>query len=391
MEVVLFILTILVAIPVVIFTLEVLLAIIPQRVVTIPCSDNQPTITVLVPAHNESGTIENTLVNINEQLTGNDRVLVVADNCSDDTASIAKIHDAEVIERTDLERRGKGYALDYGVRHLEKAPPDIVIIIDADCQVEKGALAVLANNAIAKNRPIQALYLMSYTNPTIKQRIAEFAWLVKNYVRPRGLYNIGMPCQLMGTGMAFPWNIIAKTSLATGNIVEDVKMGLDMAASGYAPLFCPDARVSSIFPEAITAEDSQRKRWEHGHLSTIFSEVPKGIIRSVRRVDVMLLVLVLDLAVPPLALLTMALLGIFISSLVYVAYDGLLLFAYINLILLCLFFTATLVSWYVWGRKIVSLSDLLRIPFYVAKKIPLYISFLIKKEKSWVKTGRKRE
>lgn len=388
MDTILFILTVIVAIPVSIFVLEVLLALLPQRKIVLPDNLVQPTIAVLVPAHNESGTIENTLLNISTQLTENDRLLVVADNCSDDTASIAKVHGAEVIERTDLERRGKGYALDYGVRHLEKAPPDVVIIIDADCQVEKGALTIIANNAIARNSPIQALYLMNYNNPTIKQRIAEFAWLVKNHVRPLGLSNIGLPCQLMGTGMAFPWQIIANAHLATGNIVEDVKMGLDMASKGHAPLFCPDARVSSTFPEVASAEQSQRKRWEHGHLGTIISEVPKGIIRSVRRFDLKFLALILDLAIPPLALLTMALLVVFFSSLVYVMFGGSPLLATINLISLCAFFIATLVAWYGWGRKAVTYIDLLSVPYYVAKKIPLYISFLIKREKSWVRTDR---
>lgn len=391
MDIVLLILTVLVAIPVVIFTLEVLLALLPQQKMAISDSVARPTIAVLVPAHNESGTIENTLINISQQLTDNDRLLVVADNCSDDTAKIARAHGAEVIERINQNQRGKGYALDYGIRHLEKEPPQVVVIMDADCQLDEGTLALLANSAIARNRPVQALYLMHYNNPTIKQRIAEFAWLVKNYVRPRGLYNIGMPCQLMGTGMAFPWQVIASTNLASGNIVEDMKMGLDMATAGYPPLFCPDARVTSTFPDITSAEQSQRKRWEHGHLSTIVSEVPKGIIRSLRTLDIKLLTLILDLAVPPLALLTFVLLGIFFSSLVYSVVEGVFFLMYFNIILVASFLIAILVAWYGWGRRVISLSDLSRVPFYMVKKIPIYLSFLVKKEKSWVRTNRDKK
>ena len=388
MDTLLFILIIIVAIPVFIFSLEILLALLPQRKILDLETVSRPTISVLVPAHNESGTIENTLINISEQLADNDRLLVVADNCTDDTASIAGKYGAEVVIRTDDFKRGKGYALDFGIRHLEKAPTQVVIIIDADCQANKGVLETLAKIALVKNRPVQALYLMNYINPNIKQRIVEFAWLVKNYVRPRGLYNIGMPCQLMGTGMAFPWAIISNTNLATGNIVEDVKMGLDMASSGYAPLFCPHACVTSIFPEVTSAEQSQRKRWEHGHLGMILSEVPKGILRSVRSLNLKLLVLVLDLAVPPLALLMFALIMIFIASLLYTVFIQFSLTIYFSLILLALFFISTLIAWVVWGRKILSFLQLLTVPLYVAKKIPIYISFMFKKEKNWVRTDR---
>jgi len=388
MDILLLTITIIVAIPVFIFTIEILLALLPLRKIIHAEIDSRPSITVLVPAHNESGIIENTLVNISQQLTENDRLLVVADNCTDDTANIVRNFGLEVIERSDPNNRGKGYALDYGVRHLEKAPPQVVIIIDADCQINDGVLEKLAKLTIVKNRPVQALYLMSYNNPNIKQRIAEFAWLVKNYVRPRGLYNIGMPCQLMGTGMAFPWPVIANANLATGNIVEDVKMGLDMANSGHAPLFFPSASVSSIFPEVASAEQSQRKRWEHGHLGMIISEVPKGIIRSIKSRNLNLLVLVLDLAVPPLALLLFTLLVIFFVVMFYAVFDQFSLIIYFNISLFILFFTSTFIAWIAWGRKVISFLQLLTVPLYVAKKIPLYISFLFKKEKNWIRTDR---
>lgn len=388
MDIVLLILTVLVAIPVVIFTLEVLLALLPQRKMAISDSVARPTIVVLVPAHNESGTIENTLLNINQQLTENDRLLVVADNCSDDTANIARAHGAEVLERVDPDRRGKGYALDYGVRHLEKQPPQVVVIIDADCQLDEGALALLANNAIARNRPVQALYLMHYNNPTIKQRIAEFAWLVKNYVRPRGLHNIGMPCQLMGTGMAFPWQVIARANLATSDIVEDMKMGLDMASVGYAPIFFPNALVTSTFPEVIEAEQGQRKRWEHGHLTMIISVLPTAAMQALKQRSLELLVMAMDLVVPPLALLGLLAGLVCTMSLAYALFTGSNTPFIISAITISIFTSSALLSWLRWGRSVVSFTDLLKVPFYILAKIPLYISYLFKRQKEWIRTDR---
>lgn len=388
MDILLFTITIIVAIPVFIFTIEILLALLPLRTIISAEIDIRPSITVLIPAHNESGIIENTLVNISQQLTENDRLLVVADNCTDDTANIVRNSGAEVIERSDPNNRGKGYALDYGVRHLEKAPSQVVIIIDADCQINDGALEMLAKLTIVKNRPVQALYLMSYNNPNIKQRIGEFAWLVKNHVRPLGLHNMGLPCQLMGTGMAFPWSIISTASLASSNIVEDIKMGLDMASAEYAPVFLPDARVVSTFPEEGSAEQSQRKRWEHGHLSMIFTVLPGMLAVAAIKVSKDLFAMVLDLVVPPLALLSLITILLFIASSSMLVVSGESIAFKFSLVVLLALVSSILIAWLRWGRDTVSFTDLLMVPAYIVGKIPLYIAAVFKRQKDWIKTNR---
>ena len=388
METLLLILSIIVLIPVLIFTVEILFALLPQRKMIVSESESRPTITVLVPAHNESGTIQITLENINKQLVEKDRLVVVADNCTDNTASVSRAHGAEVIERSDARKRGKGYALDYGVRYIAKDPSQVVIIIDADCLVDEGVLELLAKLALANNKPVQSLYLMSYKNPSIKQRIAEFAWLVKNYVRPRGLYNIGMPCQLMGTGMAFPWDIIVNAKLASSNIVEDMKMGLDMAATGHEPLFCPYARVTSTFPETTSAEQSQKKRWEHGHLSILTSVIPGSILRALTQRSLNLFMMSLDLIVPPLALLGLLICIILLSTLTYAFITESFLSLIISSITVAMFTGTVFLSWLIWGRTIVSFTDLLKVPFYILGKIPLYITYLFKRQKEWIRTDR---
>ena len=103
-----------------------------------------PPLSILVPAHNEAVGIVEILTAIKSQLLPVDRLLVAADNCSDDTAKVATTAGAEVIERTDPARRAKGYAVDFGIQHLAKRPPDIVIIVDADCMVGQGAIDRLA-------------------------------------------------------------------------------------------------------------------------------------------------------------------------------------------------------------------------------------------------------
>ena len=99
-------------------------------------------------------------------------------------------------------------------------------------------------------RPVQALYLMTAPpGSAINHQVAEFAWRLKNHVRPLGLKALGLPCQLMGTGMAFPWGVIRSAELASGFIVEDLKLGLELAAGGHPPAFS-SAMVTSTFPSS---------------------------------------------------------------------------------------------------------------------------------------------
>ena len=146
----------------------------------------RPRIAGLIPAHDEAAVIVDTLAALKPQLVNGDRLLVVADNCSDDTAALARSAGAEAVERFHATLRGKGFALAFGVRYLEVTPPEVLLIVDADCRVEAGAVERLARLCAETSRPVQALYLMrAPSGASLKMRVAEFAWRGKNWVRPR--------------------------------------------------------------------------------------------------------------------------------------------------------------------------------------------------------------
>jgi cellulose synthase/poly-beta-1,6-N-acetylglucosamine synthase-like glycosyltransferase len=376
-------------VPVMVFFSQAVLAAI-SRAATEAASGRRPTVAVLIPAHNEEAGIGNTLACLRAQLTGGDRLLVVADNCTDDTAAVARGHGAEVCERTDPERRGKGYALDCGVRFLDDDPPDVLIIVDADCLVGKGAVGTLARRAFCTGRPVQALYMMhSQTRERLASRIAEFAWLVKNYVRPLGWHKAGFPCQLMGTGMAFPWPLISAASLANSHLVEDMKLGIELAGKGYPPLFCREAAVSSFFPLTADGARAQRSRWEHGHMSIIMNEIPGLLLQSVRTRNWGLLALAADLIVPPLALLVLLVGGILLLSAALLAWNGVVLPFAAAAVLAAALASAVSLSWWKFGRTVVSPYDLLLAVVYAVEKIPLYIRYFINKQVEWIRTERK--
>ncbi len=367
---------------------QVLLACLPARPQP-AAGARRPRVAVLVPAHNEASIIASTLASVGPQMLAHDRLLVVADNCSDDTAQLARRAGAEVVERHNDQLRGKGYALDFGVRHLAQDPPEVVIIVDADCLVGEGAIDLLARRCLEAARPVQALYLMhAPAGAGLKVQIAEFAWRVKNLVRPRGWARLGWPCQLMGAGMAFSWRDLAAVDLANGHLVEDLKLGLDLCQAGKPPLFCPAAQVTSEFPLSQEGLSSQRTRWEHGHLGVIVAQVPSLLVGALARRNWPLLAMALDLMVPPLALLVLALIVV-----VGVCWLAALLFgitapAWIATAALAMLGVAVLLAWWRFSRELIPFSVLLYAPFYAARKIPLYLGFLIKRQVEWVRSKR---
>jgi cellulose synthase/poly-beta-1,6-N-acetylglucosamine synthase-like glycosyltransferase len=350
----------------------------------------QPRIAVVVPAHDESSTIGRTVAGIRSQLRASDRLIVVADNCTDDTARLAAGHGAEVIERRDSQRRGKGYALDFGIRHLARTkPPDVVVFVDADCDVDDGAIESIAALSAGSGRPVQAAYLMrNSAGSGPGDRIAQFAWRVKNLVRPLGYHQLGLPCPLMGTGMAFPWSEINRLDLATGHLAEDQKIGADLALAGSAPLFCPEARVLSQFPTSENAKSGQRTRWEHGHLAVIRDYAPRLFGQAIRRRDPSLFAFALDLAVPPLSLLLMLLVLMGGGSLAWLLLtDRAAPFVLMAsaVITLC---TAIGLAWMRAGRDLIGLRELFAIGRHCAWRIPSFARFLLGRQIAWIRTER---
>ena len=296
-DIVLFVIAIGLLVPIVVLFVECSAALLPGQFETGESQEPQPKVAVLVPAHNEALGIGATLETLLPQITDQDYVIVIADNCDDETAAIARTFGVTVLERQDTERRGKGYALDYGLRSLEVDPPEVVVVVDADCIVHQGTIERIARQAAAVARPVQAIYLMELPEkPSPKDSVSALAFLVKNLVRPSGLKRLGLPGLLTGTGMAFPWSALQKATLASGNIVEDMQLGLDLAIAGYTPLFCSEARVTGRLPQQRQAAKSQRTRWEHGHLQTLLTQVPKLLKESVRQRRIDLAALALDLS-----------------------------------------------------------------------------------------------
>ena len=347
--------------------------------------------TVLIPAHNEGAGILPTIRDVQAQLGPNDRILVVADNCTDDTAAIVQAAGAEVTVRADPARRGKGYALEFGVRHLRLNPPDVVVIMDADCRLGENALRHLSDSAMASGRPVQSLYLMlAPENAPPGKGVNLFAWRVKNWIRPLGLGLFGLPTQLFGTGMAFPLSLLLDRDLGNSRLAEDSALGIALASAGYPPLFMSEARVHSHFPLSQGGSEQQRQRWEKGHLDNIVDLVPGALAKSLRDRNLGLAALAIDMAVPPLSLLVLvtALCEI-LGGIAFVlgAPPAALAIPSLSTLLLVL---GTALAWTAVGRDVLPLRELLRLPLHAIRKIGSYRKIASGKATSaWIRTDRK--
>lgn len=347
---------------------------------------------VVVPAHDEEAGISATLASIATDLAPQDRIIVVADNCSDDTAGVANHDGARVLVRDCPELRGKGYAIRFAVEALKDTPPDVVVILDADCRVRPGSLRALVDSALATGGPVQADYVLRAPRGgafRAAARISEFAVIVRNRVRPRGGKRFGVPSPLTGSGMAFPWKVLEAAPSMEGNIVEDLALGVELSLRGKPTTYVPRARIESELPTADSASDTQRSRWETGHLATLISKVPqllKGGIAQ-RRAD--LLLQALDLSIPPLSLLVLVQGGLVVVTAAAWGTGG----SVLPLALATTGFTSlaigVFVAWKWEGQDVVPARHLGAIPLYALRKVPRYLRFVVRgPEKKWVRTAR---
>jgi cellulose synthase/poly-beta-1,6-N-acetylglucosamine synthase-like glycosyltransferase len=189
--------------------------------------------------------------------------------------------------------------------------------------------------------------------------------------------------------MALPWPVFDRTELATDHIVEDLKMGLELADAGHLPQFTEDATVlSSAETEKNTL--AQRERWEGGFLQNALRIGPKMLLRSVGRRDARGTWAAIDVLIPPFALLlTLDIAALFLAALatwltnaapwLLLTLLGAVVLAGIGLVL----------AWINGGSRFVSLGGLARAPLYLLWKLPLYLGFARRgAPKEWVRTGR---
>lgn len=259
---------------------------------------------LVVPAHDEEGGIARTVQSLLALAWPADlrRVVVVADNCSDQTAARAAAAGAVVWERRDAERRGKGYALELAFeRLLAEGWADAAVVIDADTVASPHLLAAFAARLEAGAQAVQAEYGVQNPDASWRTELMRLALALFHVVRSRGRERLGVSCGLRGNGMCFSARLLREVPHRAFSLVEDLEYGIRLGEAGHRVHFAAEAHVLGEMVAGERASRSQRRRWEDGRRAMARTAGWPLLSRGLRRRDGVLLDLALDVLVPPLA------------------------------------------------------------------------------------------
>jgi cellulose synthase/poly-beta-1,6-N-acetylglucosamine synthase-like glycosyltransferase len=270
--------------------------------------DVLPHLLVLVPAHDEEPVIGATVRALldADYALGRRRVVVVADNCRDATASVARGLGAEVWERNEPDRPGKGQAIHWALQRLPPREYDAVVMVDADCIASENLLVALAGGVRAGADAVQAAYFAS--NPTVAPAAAlRFAgFVLMNWVRPLAKARLGLSVGLLGTGMALPVETLETVPWGAFTVTEDREYHLRLVEAGLAARFAPQASVASEMPATHAGGAAQQTRWDTGNVLLARRFVPRLIRVGLRRRSRDAIHAALELLIPPQTMLSAA-------------------------------------------------------------------------------------
>lgn len=271
-----------------------------------PTTDDTTRFDVLVPAHNESAGIGSTVGSLlaMDYPRQRYRVLVIADNCIDETASRAVAAGAIVIERHSATERGKGYALACGYqRSISDAFADAVVVVDADTSVSPNLLSAFSARFVRGADAVQAEYGVRNATESWRTRLMVIALTMFHTVRSMGRERLEHSCGLRGNGMGFRTSVLQRVPPRAFSIVEDVEYGVALGLAGVRVAYVPEALVHGDMPSSAAASATQRARWEGGRLDMVRTLVPPLLRASAHRRTSMCRDLAFDLLVPPLTTL----------------------------------------------------------------------------------------
>ena len=227
-------------------------------------SDNWRTL-ILIPAHNEEDGIDTSL-NALERLEpfGAHEIVVVADNCSDNTAEVVRERGESVLERIDLSNRGKGYALQWAVDKLDVGSFDVVVVIDADTRVEPNMLRAVAASLQYGAGAVQLCNELSVERHTPLAHLQHMANAVENHLFWGGRAKLRLPILLRGTGMAIAAHLLETHPFSGEALAEDTDYSIDLLRNGVWIDFSTDSTVRSAAASSYSQALSQKDRWASG-------------------------------------------------------------------------------------------------------------------------------
>ena len=275
---------------------------------------------VVIPAHDEEDGIAETVrscrsVEYPGQLF---QVLVVADNCTDRTAAIARREGATVLERRDPLKKSKGYAIEYVIDRLRESGTlesfDAFVIVDADSTVSRGLLRGFAAEVEAGRDWAQCRYAVANPDVSWRTRLMAYAFSLFNGVTLQGQSVLGLGAGLRGNGMCISMRGLQRVPWKSFGLVEDLEYSWSVRVAGGKVAFLPDEVVNGqMVGHGGKAAVSQRQRWEAGR-QEVRRRFFLPLLRSRFLNPVRKITSLLELIMPPMVPLLAYCLGLLIAN-----------------------------------------------------------------------------
>ncbi len=272
-----------------------------------------PRLAVVMPAHNEASGIAACVANLNAsiQQAAGCQLVVIADNCQDDTAALATAAGARVLVRHNDVERGKGFALDYAFKQLLAEGFDGFIVVDADSRVDAPFVSTFQNAFAQGLQALQCRYRIANPEASRRARLQYIAWLAFNELRLLGREKLNVSVGILGNGFALSRTVLEAVPYEAGSIAEDMEYHLRLVEKGFQVHLLDNVTVLSDAPNQGANAAVQRSRWEGGRFRLMMEHIP-ALFLAVLKGKSQLLEPLAELLLLPLAfhvlLLLMALL-----------------------------------------------------------------------------------
>ena len=347
---------------------------------------------VVVPAHNEGKLIADTVESVRkaDYPAGQLRIVVIADNCSDDTATYARDAGAVCYERKDPARPGKPQALHWIFQQVDLAEVDGVVIIDADTVVHPQYFRRMDARLQAGERAIQGHYGVMNPEESWLTRLSVLPAALNSYLMFPGKRALGLSCPLAGNGMCFDAAITRSLGWNAFTLSEDWEYYLILVTHGYQVTSAPDAVIYGQVARSLDLGKAQRMRWMKGRIDATNIHWRALVRAAATRFSLAPLDALFDVARPTHAILFVwSILYVGVCGAVWLAYPpafGVFLFALAILGAQVLYFVAGLL---VARPPLQTWLALAMVPWYLLWKLGVTLKGLLSlRDRAWVKTTR---
>lgn len=265
---------------------------------------------VIIPAHNESAVIASTIRSVLESNYPRDLfdVIVIADNCADDTAEIARRMGVKVLERTDPFNKGKGQVLKWGFARIRTGDRyEAYIIIDSDNIVSRNFLSRMNNEILNGHNVMQGHLATKNPNDNYVTKTIFATYIYINRFFELSRENLGLCCPLGGTGVCLTEKALKRYGWNYTTLTEDLELTARLAMDGARVRFVHDAKVYDEKPRTLYSALKQRQRWMTGHAAVVKKYLPGLFWTGIRKRDMLSLDASLYLGLPLLMMLWVAL------------------------------------------------------------------------------------